>query len=85
MREGAAAHCRLVKRGDLIRHVRQAGCELYREGSSHSIYWNPQTKRTTAVPRHSEISDLTAKIICGQLFSRMGNIEDNWDIPWNFS
>jgi hypothetical protein len=44
-----------VKRGDLLRHLRQHGCYLKREGASHSLWTSPQTGHTEAVPRHTEI------------------------------
>jgi mRNA interferase HicA len=56
-----------VKRRDLIRHLEQHGCELLREGARHSIYWNPARRRTSSVPRHTEISDRLARKICRDL------------------
>jgi len=32
-----------MKRNHLLRHLRSNGCILKREGSSHSLYSNPQT------------------------------------------
>jgi len=43
------------------------GCELFREGGRHTIYWNPTNRKTTAVPRHSEIVGPTAGRICKDL------------------
>ena len=34
-----------MKRTDLIRHLEAHGCELLREGGSHTIYINPQNGR----------------------------------------
>ena len=56
-----------MKRRDLLRHLRQHGCRLVREGSEHSIWENPATHRRTSVPRHSEILEFTAARICKQL------------------
>jgi predicted RNA binding protein YcfA (HicA-like mRNA interferase family) len=56
-----------VKRIDLIRHLEVQGCNLDREGANHTIYRNPSNGRCTAVPRHREIKDTTAKTICIQL------------------
>lgn len=53
-----------MKRGDLLRHLRRHGCHLKREGGSHSLWANPQTGATEAVPRHVEISDKLARKIC---------------------
>ncbi len=56
-----------MKRRALLKHLRQHGCELLREGSRHSIYWNPACRRTTSVPRHREIVDKLAIKICKDL------------------
>jgi predicted RNA binding protein YcfA (HicA-like mRNA interferase family) len=56
-----------VKLADLERHLRSHGCELYREGSKHSIWWNPAKRKTTSVPRHRELKEFTARAICRQL------------------
>lgn len=56
-----------MKRLDLIRHLEKQGCELLREGSSHTIYVNRSTQRSSAVPRHREISDFLARKICRDL------------------
>lgn len=56
-----------MKRKELIRHLEVHRCTLKREGSSHSIYWNPGTGRREPVPRHSEIPDLLARKICRAL------------------
>ena len=39
-----------MKRAELVRHLTSHGCELFREGGRHSIYWNPSNRKTTAVP-----------------------------------
>lgn len=49
-----------MKRRDLLRHLRQHGCQLVREGGAHSIWENPATGRRTSIPRHREIPDYTA-------------------------
>ncbi len=56
-----------MKRRALLKHLKQHGCELLREGSRHSIYWNPANRRTTSVPRHREIVDKLAIKICKDL------------------
>jgi mRNA interferase HicA len=53
-----------VKRGALLRHLRHHGCVLKREGAAHSLWTNPATGATEAVPRHVEIPDLLARKIC---------------------
>ena len=34
-----------MKRIDLIRHLISHGCELFREGGSHSVYINREAQR----------------------------------------
>jgi predicted RNA binding protein YcfA (HicA-like mRNA interferase family) len=52
-----------VKRQELIRELRQAGCVLLRHGARHDIYLNPATGQKQPVPRHTEIDDAFAKHI----------------------
>ena len=56
-----------MKRRDLIRHLEENGCELLREGGSHTIYVNRARRKTTSVPRHREINDFLARKICQDL------------------
>jgi mRNA interferase HicA len=56
-----------LKRKALLRHLAAQGCEFFREGARHSIYWNPTTKGTSAIPRHAEIDDFLARKICRDL------------------
>jgi predicted RNA binding protein YcfA (HicA-like mRNA interferase family) len=56
-----------VKRTDLLRFLQAHGCELLREGGSHSVYVNRSARKSTAVPRHREINDYLAKKICKDL------------------
>jgi hypothetical protein len=44
-----------MKRRDLERRLRIAGCFLKREGGNHSIWMNPKNGIIEAVPRHNEI------------------------------
>ena len=30
-----------MKRRELERYLREHGCELFREGAKHSVFWNP--------------------------------------------
>jgi len=57
----------IVKRRDLVRHLEAHGCELYREGSRHTVYHNPARKIAAAVPRHTEVANTVARTICKQL------------------
>lgn len=52
-----------MKRTDLERKLRIAGCYLKREGSSHSLWINPKTGVIEAVPRHREIKEPLARKI----------------------
>ena len=56
-----------MKRGDLLRHLREHGCALLREGGNHSWWHNPTQNRRSAVPRHNEINDYLARKICKDL------------------
>ena len=56
-----------MKRIDLERKLRMAGCYLKREGSSHSLWINPKNGIIEAVPRHNEIKEPTAKKILKNL------------------
>ncbi len=53
-----------MKRRALLRHLRQHGCALKREGRSHSLWLNPGTDAVEAVPRHTEIAEPLARKIC---------------------
>jgi len=46
-----------MKRRDLEKKLRVAGCYLKREGASHSLWINPRTGVVEAVPRHIEIKE----------------------------
>ena len=52
-----------MKRVDLERKLRIAGCYLKREGTSHSLWMNPKTGTIEAIPRHKEIKEPLAKKI----------------------
>ncbi|MCL5738347.1 MAG: type II toxin-antitoxin system HicA family toxin [Bacteroidetes bacterium] len=56
-----------MKRRDLERKLRIAGCYLKREGSSHSLWINPKTGVTEAIPRHTQIKEPLAKKILKNL------------------
>lgn len=56
-----------MKRRELLGHLQEHGCAFVREGSSHSIWTNPQTGRKEAVPRHNEIKKHLARSICRNL------------------
>jgi mRNA interferase HicA len=52
-----------VKRQELVRELREAGCVLLRHGARHDIYVNPATGQKQPVPRHTEVDDALAKHI----------------------
>jgi mRNA interferase HicA len=56
-----------VKRIDLVRHLERHGCELLREGGSHTVYVNRAAGKASTVPRHREINDFLARKICRDL------------------
>jgi mRNA interferase HicA len=56
-----------VKRHDLIRHLKEQGCELLREGAKHSWWRNTANNRRSSVPRHNEIGDHLVRKICRDL------------------
>jgi len=56
-----------MKRRELERKLRIAGCYLKREGSSHALWINPKTGVMEAVPRHSEIKEPLANKILKNL------------------
>ncbi len=50
-----------MKRSALLKHLRKNSCYLKRERRNHSLWCNPKTGHTEAVPRHTEISNNLAK------------------------
>jgi mRNA interferase HicA len=56
-----------MKRTKLIKHLSKNGCYILREGKRHSIYYNPISGRTSAIPRHPEIKQFIAEKICKDL------------------
>lgn len=56
-----------MKRRELIEHLKHYGCELLREGAKHSWWHNPLLNKRSAVPRHTELSDVLANKICKDL------------------
>jgi len=56
-----------MKRHILLRHIERHGCRPLREGSKHTIYYNPTNRKCSSVPRHREVIDFTARKICRDL------------------
>jgi predicted RNA binding protein YcfA (HicA-like mRNA interferase family) len=53
-----------MKRRDVIRHLEGHGCALLREGGRHTIFYRAATRKTTSVPRHTEIRESLVRKIC---------------------
>ncbi|MFA6408246.1 MAG: type II toxin-antitoxin system HicA family toxin [Candidatus Paceibacterota bacterium] len=56
-----------MKRADFVRHLKKNGCEFMREGSKHSVFWNPENDFISTVPRHTEIDPYLTRKICKDL------------------
>ena len=56
-----------MKRRELERKLRIAGCYLKREGGSHSLWINPKNGVIEAIPRHKEIKEPLARKILKNL------------------
>jgi predicted RNA binding protein YcfA (HicA-like mRNA interferase family) len=52
-----------LKRDKLIKEIIKKGAVFVRHGANHDIYENPQTNKSTQVPRHPNINELVAKAI----------------------
>jgi len=56
-----------MRRREVLRHIEQNGCKFLREGARHTVYYNPQNRKTSTVPRHREIIDVLVRKICKDL------------------
>ncbi|MDO8466775.1 MAG: type II toxin-antitoxin system HicA family toxin [bacterium] len=56
-----------MKKRDLVRHLLKCGCVFVREGAKHSVFFNPELKRVSTVPRHAEVNNFLVKKICRDL------------------
>ncbi len=59
-----------MKRTELEKKLRAMGCYPKREGSSHTLWINPNTGVIETVPRHREIKEMLAKKILKRMISR---------------
>jgi mRNA interferase HicA len=66
-----------LKRRDLDRELRDAGCVLKRHGSGHDIFLNPENGRKVPVPRHAEIKETLVAQIRKQLGIEPGSKKGN--------
>jgi mRNA interferase HicA len=56
-----------LKRRELEKRLRVAGCYLKREEASHSLWTNPSTGVVEALPRHVETKEPLARKILKSL------------------
>jgi mRNA interferase HicA len=56
-----------MKRQDLVAHLERHGCRFLREGGNHTVYFNPDKRKCSTIPRHREIIEFTARKICRDL------------------
>ena len=61
-----------MKRRDLERALKNAGCRLSRNGRIHDWWINPITGAAQAVPRHSEIDEHLARAILRAMSAETG-------------
>lgn len=52
-----------MKRHTLLKHLKAHCCELLREGEKYSMYHHPLERRTSAIPRHTEIANVLIRKI----------------------
>jgi mRNA interferase HicA len=56
-----------VKRTELVRHLEHHGCQLLREGGSHTMYVNRAERKVPTVPRDREVNEFLALKLCKDL------------------
>jgi len=56
-----------MKRTDLVKKIKQAGCVLVRHGGKHDWYQNQTSGVAQPVPRHKEINERLAHHILKML------------------
>ena len=56
-----------MKRGNVVRHLREAACASPRDTGKHEIYHNPANGMQSPVPRHNEINPIIVRKICREL------------------
>lgn len=59
-----------MKRKDLLKEIALYGYKLVRNGANHDVYSNGT--RSEAIPRHSEINEITAKAIIKRVSENKG-------------
>jgi predicted RNA binding protein YcfA (HicA-like mRNA interferase family) len=56
-----------MKKLELLQKLREIGAVYVRHGGKHDVYMQPKTNKESAVPRHDEIDEYTAKSIIKKL------------------
>jgi len=56
-----------MKQNKLLKHLREHGCVLLREGANHAIYQNATNGKQSAVGCHKALSDLLCQKVCQPL------------------
>ena len=56
-----------MKRTKLLKHLKDNGCEFFKEGSNHTIFINRKANKFSTIPRHNDINDNLAVKICKDL------------------
>jgi hypothetical protein len=56
-----------VKRGTLLKILHAQGAVFVKHGKKHDKYLQPRTGKTDQIPRHTDISEDTAKSIIKNL------------------
>jgi predicted RNA binding protein YcfA (HicA-like mRNA interferase family) len=52
-----------MKRTQLLQILNQMGAVFVRHGKKHDVYKQPTTNIETAIPRHDDVKEFTAKSI----------------------
>jgi predicted RNA binding protein YcfA (HicA-like mRNA interferase family) len=56
-----------VKKTELLKKITALGAVFVRHGGNHDVYVQPATSKESAVPRHSDVNEYTAKSILKKL------------------
>ena len=56
-----------MKRGALLKILKDQGCIFIKHGKKHDQYMQPLTGKKDQIPRHSDIAEETAKSIIKNL------------------
>ena len=56
-----------MRKAELLQKLNKLGVVFIRHGGKHDIYMQPKTNKESAVPRHDDINEYTAKSILKKL------------------